>query len=245
MSSLPMFKSKTEAPSQRRPPGALEAALVALWDDVWARRYSLRFLWARLILSPRYNLRFFKPGDFSIRTPFRVASDCEECLEVCCAGDNAIVSLRLLDIARLCDEGLSAHIAKERPDERTAVTPAKWEADNSIYHQIFPVLTRDKTGTCSLLTEDRKCGVWPNWPLSCERYPFALDVQRREIFWAAGCRSKKSIPFELAGPYQKKRIEAAVAGYNERIKDLILLQVAKKELRDLGITKHLNLPSHW
>ena len=70
------------------------------------------------------------------------------------------------------------------------------------------MLARDQTGTCALLTADRTCGAFPSWPLSCARYPYALDLQRRVVFWAKGCGSSTVLPSGEA-PENIKRL------YNE------------------------------
>lgn len=223
-------------------PGPKEQALEELWRATRYRLHSPRFLWSWFDLRRRYDLRFLRVGAMKVEVPSGLLPDCENCVELCCTGPNAVVSLRLCDIAALCDRGLEGYIAKERPSSTVAdPTWARWEADVSVFHRAFPVLRRDKTGTCALLTPDRQCGAWPGWPLSCARYPYALDALRGRVFLAQGCRSHRLVSLDDAPGSVRRLVENAVRAYNERVKDIILLHLALPELHALGLVDHLAL----
>jgi hypothetical protein len=154
-----------------------------------------------------------------------------------------VVSLRLRDIATLCDQGLEEHIVHERPAPGDDEEPtwARQEFDWSVFQRMFPVLSRDATGTCTLLTDARLCSAWPHWPLSCARYPYALDVLNSRVVLARGCESHRTMDIDDAPDSIKNLVTAAVDSYNARIKDLILLHTATGELHELGLLDHLQL----
>jgi Fe-S-cluster containining protein len=224
-------------------PGPLETALAELWDQARTRVWTVRYARETFALVRRFHLRFLRVGQLRIAVPKGQTPDCEECLEICCTGPNAVVSLRLRDVAALVDAGLADHITLDRPSPPAAgdVTWARKEADGSIFHQAFPVLTRDATGTCTLLDEDRRCRAFPAWPLSCARYPYALDLQAKTIFWAKGCKSSTVLPAAEAAPCVRALVRAVVDAYNERLKDVILLHVARPELEALGLMRYVRL----
>lgn len=224
--------------------GPLTEALETLWQQSRFRLYTPRHLWSWFVLHQRFELRFLRTGQLSVEVPRGLVPDCENCVEICCTGKNAVVSLRLSDIARLMDAGLDAYIDR-RP--RLPLASSSWagrEVQWSVFHDWFPVLRRDATGTCTLLREDRSCGAWPSWPLSCARYPYALDALRHRVFLAKGCGSHRLMNVDDAPDKIRQLVDAAVRGYNERIRDVVLLHVALKELHALGLTRHLRLRGH-
>ena len=88
------------------------------------------------------------------------------------------------------------------------------------------------------------CSLYPSWPLSCARYPYALDLQSKVVFYAKGCTSTRDsleLPVAEAPLRVRALVRAVVDAYNERIKDVILLALAKPELAELGLTQHLRL----
>jgi Fe-S-cluster containining protein len=223
-------------------PGTLERALDELWEKARFRLYSPRHLWTWLDLSHRFDLRLIRPQSVKVMVPRGLLPDCESCLELCCTGPNAVVSLRLADIAALEDAGLSHAITHERPSiDDEDKSWARLENEWSVFSRAFPVLKRDATGTCALLTEDRLCGAYPSWPLSCARYPYAFDALRERVFLAKGCGYHRELSFEDAPGAVRRLVDNAVRAYNERVKDVILLHVALEELHALGLLKHLKL----
>lgn len=225
----------------RRDKGEMERALDELWQRARFRLYSPRHLWTWLDLNRRFELSFVRSGQLKVQVPRGLVPDCDSCLEICCTGPNAVVSLRLRDIAALVDAGLEEHITFDRPDAPGDRSWAALEASWSVFHRTFPVLRRDETGTCALLTDERTCGAWPSWPLSCARYPYAIDVLGRRIFLAKGCGEHRFVTLEDPPGRVRDLVDAAVKSYNERVKDIILLHVALDELCDLGLARFLCL----
>jgi hypothetical protein len=226
--------------------GTTEKQLRALWDRAQYRVYHPKN-WLKLTsLKKQFDLEFIRYKDITIRVPTGKVPDCDTCLEICCTGPNSLVSLRLQDIAALVDAGLDAHITHERQKYGLNVVnhfanAAQKNFAESVFAEVFPVLTQDRTQTCLLLGEDLKCKGFPAWPISCARYPYAIDAINRVVFYAKGCES-----FEVLSPYEaagrtRYLVQAAIESYNERIKDILLLHFARDELRDMGLLKYLRL----
>lgn len=223
-------------------PGALERSVDELWQRTRFRLHSPRYLWTWLELRRRFDLSLVRPASVKVMVPRGLVPDCESCVDICCTGPNAVVSLRLTDIAALVDAGLERAMTHERPDrEPDDKSWARLEADWSVFHRAFPVLKRDVTGTCSLLTESRTCGAYPSWPLSCARYPYAFDALNNRVFLAKGCESHREVSLDDAPGGVRRLVDNAVRAYNERVKDVILLHVALEEIHGLGLIEHLRL----
>lgn len=227
--------------------------LDALWQEARFRLYHPRYIWTWIDLNRKFDLKLIRPSSVKVEVPAGLLPDCVECEECCCAGPNAVVSLRLRDIARLVDAGLEEFIDKV-PEGRRESRPGSWAADEldmSMFSRAFPILERDVTGTCALLTEDLKCGVLvathtspakdAQWPISCARYPYAFDRLRKRVFLARGCRSHRTMTLDDPPRSLVSLIDGAVEAYNARIKDIILLHVALEELEELGLLRFLHL----
>lgn len=246
MTALPIVDQAQHPPPPHQP-GVKERALAELWPIARARVDSLKHWRETLALRRRFSLRMLRLGELKVAIPQGQTPDCESCVEICCTGPNAIVSLRLRDIAALVDAGLDKYIVPATGErtplvgkERRRATWARRELDDSVFHRAFPVLARDATQTCALLTEDRMCGAFPAWPLSCARYPYALDLQLKTVFYAKSCRSTQVLPSGEAPLKVRELMLAVVDAYNERVKDAVLVHMARRELRDLGLAQHLD-----
>lgn len=215
--------------------------LETLWKASRFRLYHPRHLGTFFRLHHRFDLQFVRLSQLQIEIPRGTLPDCESCTNICCTGPNAVVSLRLTDIARLIDAGLENHITFRRPLPLHNVSWAAQEANWSVFAESFPILKRDKTGTCTLLSEHRSCNAYPDWPLSCARYPYALDVLRKRMFLAQGCTSHRFVNIDDAPGKVKDLVHATLRGYNERVKDIIMLHVALPELLALGFGPYLRL----
>jgi len=228
-----------------RKPGPTEAALSALWAAESPHFYSFRNVVRIIRLRRRFDLRPVSLNGLKVAIPTGQVPDCEACVDLCCTGDNAVVSLRLRDVAVLMDIGRTDLISHARPvlvsTRKRPLSAGRVAADTSVFHQAFPVLARDETGTCMALTEERQCGLWPDWPLSCARYPYALDRKNGVVFYAAGCRSVRTAPVEEAPVVVRRLVRAAVDGYNERLRDIMLLAFCRPALSSLGLLDHLRL----
>ena len=239
MTSLPIVGAHVDAVHT---PGPLEQRLAALWPLARSRLDTLAHFGATLRLRRKFSLRMLRVGELKIKVPALQTPNCDACVDLCCTGPNAIVSLRLRDIAALVDAGFE-HAIVPRGDGAAPPTPtwARREADGSVFHQVFPILARDRTGTCTLLTEDRKCGAFPAWPLSCARYPYALDLQSKVVFWAKGCPTDDLVRVDDAPIRVRALVRAVVDAYNERVKDAVILHLARAELDALGVTRYLDV----
>lgn len=219
-------------------PGHTEQALQALWRDHAADMYQFKNLRTIIRLRRRFDLKPVSLNGLQVKIPTGQVPDCDNCVDLCCTGPNAVVSLRLRDIAVLMDLGRTELITHERPPpptDKRRVTWARREADGSVFHKAFPVLQRDATGTCLALTEDRLCGLWPSWPLSCARYPYALDRQNNVVFYAKGCTTTRLAPLGEAPVAVRRLVRATIDAYNERLRDVVLLAFAREHLRSLGV----------
>lgn len=233
---------------------SLETQYRSLWQEVRYRLYYPKNFRKLIYLKRNFDLNFLYPKDIDIAIPKSLsglAPDCANCLNLCCTGPNAEVSLRLLDIAKLLDldQNLEHFITHERLKKsyffnlqnKKELSYRRQVALESIYAEAFPVLARDKYGTCKLLNDKNNCRVYPSWPLSCARYPYAINAQRRVIFFAKSCQSTQTLPFGQANPNIKKLVNAALESYNERIREIILIYTAQEELKDLGLLKFIKL----
>ena len=232
--SLHVVKNAT--PSENR-----VERLEALWERTRYRLYSPKHLWTWIDLNRRFQMRFIRSKSVRVKVPALTIPHCEECVEICCTGKNAVVSLRLSDIARLKDAGLDAAITHE--GKREIASSDSWaalELSWSVFAKTFPVLKRDSTNTCVLLNASLECSAYPNWPLSCARYPYALDALRGEVFFAKGCGSRRMVTLDDPPDSIRRLVDATVRAYNERLRDMILLHTAFDELYDLGLLEHLN-----
>jgi len=238
--SLPIVGQQEERPPEHAP-GPKELALEALWAEISPHFYSLENIVRMLRLRRRFDFKPASLNGLKVAIPTGKVPDCDNCLDLCCTGPNAIVSLRLKDIAGLVDLGREDLLSWSRPpplptkDAKRQHTWARREADGSIFHRAFPILARDKTGTCMALTEDRLCGLWPSWPTSCARYPYALDIKNNVVFYAAGCQSTRIAEMTEAPVAVRRLVRASLDAYNQRLRDVLFLAFARERLADLGL----------
>lgn len=224
--------------------GPIAARLADLWPIAQKRLWQPRYLFQHLTLRMSYDLNFLKPHRFKLLVPPHQITDCDACAEVCCAGPTSRVSLGLLDLARLLDAGLE-HAIQKGPhagvNPSPPKLPAQRQSEESLFFQAFPILKRDKTQTCSLLQDNLTCGAFPAWPMSCERYPFAVNLENRTVFWAKGCTSLQTVYEPETLVRGRQLFHAALETYNQRIRDVVLLHVAMPELHRMGLLDYLTL----
>jgi Fe-S-cluster containining protein len=222
-------------------PGPTVRALGALWQEVadrplWAPPHFLRYLRLRW----RMRLNLVDPNKVTLVTPVGQINDCGACSDSCCIGPRNTVLLGLRDIATLMDIGRTELMVRAKPTftpEQMAERPALRRHVRSETWRRFPVLAQNSFGACQALDTLGRCTLHPHWPQSCARFPFSLHLPSSEVFFSRRCRSF------LIHPQAAKKAEriqlAAVASYNERIKDAVLLAYAPKRLTALGIMGHL------
>ena len=220
------------------------AALADLWK--WTRRRPLWLpphFWRFVRLRARSRLTQVAAPQVAHGGHAGQVNDCASCTDMCCVGAQATVLLRLRDIAALVDlkrcdlltlqkPTFCAATLRSRPALRRQVRSESWA--------VFPVLRQDSMRACAALAKDTgKCSLYPHWPLACARFPYALRAEADETFYSRRCQSFWIHP-RLA-PRATQMAEAAVAAYNERIKDAILLAYARPQLADLGLLRHLDM----
>lgn len=172
-------------------------------------------------------------------------NDCTGCTELCCVGPRSTVLLRLSDIATLIDINKTELIDLQKPTftaEELENKPALRLQVASNDWATFPVLAQDKMGVCKALSSDGACTLFPFWPLTCERFPYSLNVDASEITYSRRCRSFWIRPD--AQSVVRRMSVAAVTSYNERLKDRILLEYAPQRLAALGLTRFLSGPQY-
>jgi Fe-S-cluster containining protein len=212
-------------------------ALEKLWDEV-----AERPLWAGgrffkyLRLRAKVRLKFADPKQFTTIAPEGKVNDCSACYELCCVGKNQTVSLRFRDIATLIDIDRVDLITQTKPkldDE----SPARARTAASDAWRRFPVLAQNSYGACNALSTAGKCTLYPYWPTSCARFPYTLEIENRVISYSPRCRSFWIRP-DVGEKIDAMKV-AAVAAYNERIKDLVLLAYAPERLAELGLARFI------
>lgn len=232
---LPIVNSIPEAAPVAS--GSTLRALDSLWQEVahrplWAPPYFLRYL----RLRARMRLKLLDAAHTTLVTPTGQLNACSDCSDSCCIGVHNTVLLGLRDIARLMDVGRTDLMVHKKPEfsaEELARRPALRRHVHSRSWRIFPVLAQNSFGACMALTVEGRCSLYPQWPQSCARFPFSLASDGTEVFFSRRCRSFFIHPDQVK---KATRIQlAAVAGYNERIKDAVLLAYAPKRLSALGI----------
>ena len=219
------------------------AALEALWDEVSNKPLWMGSrLWTYLSLLRRMRLRRLDPGRIRVVAPRHKVNDCRSCTDICCVGQRSAVSLRLRDIAALVDVGRTDLITTHKPRFSAAeleTHPALRRHVSSRAWAVFPVLAQDSLGACRALTPSGRCGLYPHWPLACARFPYALLPESEQVFYSRRCDSFWIRPD--AGEPVREMAAAAVAAYNARIQDEILLAYARDRLEALGLLRYLSL----
>ena len=215
------------------------AALDALWSHYasrWSRLFSPGAV-TELMLRASFDLETLSVERIANRVPRGTIPDCPSCQDVCCAGEENVVSLRLRDVAVLIDIGRTDLMTRQKPrfgDAMLASRPALRELVASELFQTLPVLRQvGPERRCAALDDALSCTLHPDWPLSCERFPYSLSAVRREVIWGKRCASKHQRPEHAARGDAMFR--AAVAVYNERVRDAVLLAHARPALDRLGI----------
>ena len=216
--------------------------LIRLWE------FKKKFLKFQIIepirsflLHRRYDIRLLKLEDIEkIDIEEYQVPTCQFCKENCCRGYVNIVTLRLIDIARLIDLGLQEAITLEKPPRDVfKMTKARRNFFKSELWKRFPILKQKEDGSCYFLDEQNRCVIYDYAPLICKKFPFTLSQDKKEIFYSPKCKTY-SISIANKDKFYE-HINAVIEHYNEMIKDLVLIYHAKKELKYLGLDKYLIL----
>lgn len=236
LSQLPIVSGPTlaELPTVR--------ALRQLWHQVSARPlWAPPNFWRYLALRRHMRLQLLDARRIPVAAIEGKFNDCSSCTDICCIGPQSTVLLRLQDIATLHDIGRTDLLTLQKPKFTAAALqsrPALRRQVSSVAWRVFPALRQDSMRACAALDRDGKCTLYPHWPLACARFPYALHVDDLDIFYSRRCQS-----FWIH-PSGKERVTAmaaaAVASYNERIKDAVLLAYAREHVAELGLLNYLN-----
>ncbi len=224
---------------------SLVAELESVWGRVSSRPVLLSRRWVRQArLSRLVNTDVLPQAQMKpLGSPRRI-NDCAECLDTCCVGKKSTVLLHLRDIACLLEDGRDSLITQEKPtfsQEEKSLSPALERHVSSVAWRVFPILKQNSFYACSALSDEGRCTLYPRWPLSCERFPVALNLDAEAFFLSKRCGSTRVIETNEEDERLEEMEAGALAAYNERIKDFMLLTHATDALRNLGITKYLNL----
>lgn len=228
--------------SDRAPTLPTVAKLDALWNEVadrplWAPSRFFRYLKLRY----RFRLEFLSQSEIKTYAPPGKVNDCSNCMENCCIGSKNTVLLGFRDIATLVDINRTDLLTQRKPTfprDDLAQNPALARMVASRAWAQFPVLAKNEFGACRALDEAGRCTVYPHWPLACARFPYSLYLDPPEIRYSPRCRSFWIHP-EKADEAQRMAANA-VAGYDERLKDQILLAFASERLSTIGLLKFLS-----
>lgn len=219
-------------------------ALSALWDEVRTRPlWAPPNFWRYLKLRREMRLRLLRPERAQVVAPPGKVNDCSSCTDICCIGPRSTVLLHLRDIATLVDIGRTELIRppKDKPrfsEAEFQARPALRRHTQSRAWRTFPVLKQNSFYACAALSREGKCSLYPHWPLSCARFPYSLHADAMEVFYSPRCQSFWIRPDK--GDNIQRMVEDAVASYNERIMDFVLLAYRPAELAALGLLAFLD-----
>jgi hypothetical protein len=226
-------------PPNLPPEGPTLQALDVLWD-----RY--RNKWRRLLSTDAVQeLKLRASFDVDLMAPWRIANkiprgtipDCPNCEDICCAGVENVVTLRLRDIAVLLDLQRTDLITKKKPRfpaHMLRTRPMLQELVASELFRALPVMRQvGEHRICAALTADLRCSLHPYWPTSCERFPYTLTAVRRQVTWGTRCPAKQCGTEHEAR--SEELFQGSIDAYNERVKDAVLLSHAREALDEMGI----------
>lgn len=216
-------------------------ALESIWDTLKDKPlFAPRTFWKRLKISLKMRTRLISAHEVRVVAPAHKVNECASCLDNCCVGQHSAVLLRLTDIAALIDLNRTELMTHDKPSFRPEILKRRGALQRQLASsdwQRFPVLKQNKFHACEALNTEGKCTLYPHWPAACARFPYALDTENLEIFYSKRCDSFWVRPD--AEPAVHAMREAAVAAYNQRIKDQLMLAFAADRLAELGITRFL------
>jgi hypothetical protein len=221
------------------PPGPVLSGLNALWsryESAWKRLLSPKAI-TELKLRASFDVDLMSPWRIANKIPKGTIPDCAACDDICCAGVENVVSLRLRDVAVFLDLDRTDLMTKNKPrfpEKMLQSRPMLRELMGSELWLALPVLRQvGDHRICIALTPDLRCSLHPYWPTSCERFPYSLNAVRKQVHWGTRCPSK-----QISHEHEQRSeqmFRASIDAYNERVKDAVLLAHAKDELDGLGL----------
>lgn len=215
-------------------------------ERLWSKHRSQakRFLskpWTEVRLMSQFELAPVRLASVINEVPKGAVPDCGACMNNCCGGLENLVSLRLIDVATLIDIGRTELMSKTKPvfpPELLQAKPSLLALQESWLFQTLPVLKQvGAERRCAALTPNLECSLHPSWPTSCERFPYMMTADRKKVRWGTRCPSRAPQPdLQRAAELHA----GAVAVFNERIRDAVLLQHARADLNAAGFEPFLN-----
>lgn len=219
--------------------GPVSQALESLWArhrSAWRRLLSPRAI-TELTLRASFDVDVISPRWIANKIPRGTIPDCPSCDDICCAGLENVVSLRLKDVAMLIDIGRTDLMSRKKPNfprEWLRRRPGLHELVGSELWRTLPVMRQvGDLRICAALSPDLRCSIHPHWPTSCERFPYTLSAVRRTVTWGTRCPSRQCAPEHEAR--SDALFRGALDAYNERVKDAVLLAHARPRLEAMGI----------
>lgn len=224
--------------------GPLEQKVRQMWKDAQERfPKRLTKLWRRWKLLSEYDFSPPIPEEWHYDFPLTRTPDCANCKEICCQGKHNTVLLRLIDVARFVDKGLTDYITLEKPTfspEFLVSRPALQATMSSFHWDVFPVLKQKEDERCIFLHEEGHCTIHPDRPWICRVFPYFLDIDEKTVRWSSRCKYYKD---EAPNNPIVKELKHAVfhSFYVEKICDLFLMSVFPEELKQLGFDAWIKL----
>lgn len=221
--------------------GGVEKALDALWSGYASRaRRLLSPRWmAELRLRARFDLEPVDVRRLAVDVPKDMVPECEGCPDICCAGAENLVSLRLRDLAVLIDLGRTDLVRRQKPRFPAALVASRPHLavlQDSRLFRALPVLAQvGPERRCAALAPNLKCTLHPHWPLSCARFPYTMSEDKRRVRWGSRCPA----PSRGAPGRGAELVTALIRSYDERVRDAVLLAHARPELDRLGLGPYL------
>ena len=223
--------------------GPVQQGLDALWGryrSKWKRLFSTKMI-DELVLRASFDIDTLNPFWIANKIPKGTIPECRRCPDICCAGLENVVSLRLTDVAMFMDMDRTDLMARKKPNfplQMLRTRPALSELVASDLWRALPVLVQlGEDRVCAALSPDNLCSIHPQWPSSCERFPYTLGALRKDVIWGRRC------PVQQTGPQHEERskqlFRSAIHAYNLRVMDAVLLTHARKQLDELGIGRWL------
>lgn len=214
----------------------LTTAVAALYSSTTPSFFQRLRHWGRYRIRTQTGAQLAR-GSLPLPIP-----NCTACTDTCCKSPS-LVSLRLIDIARLVDAGHQQAVARvDRPARRAIHTlhPALEAAESKDSFRYFPVLRQKVDGTCVFLTAQQRCGVYAIRPLACRAFPYLLNDDLKSVRFAEGACST---PAPESHSTTLRSLTAAVAAqFDAKVRDLMAVHHLPAALARLGLVRFLRAP---
>lgn len=213
---------------------ATDSPLARQLADAWVGRLTFARLLRSLRVTWRYASRRLHRRNLLLNVEPGTVPDCKQCTETCCAGPH-LVSLRLVDIARMVDAGLDWALVAVDGAARELVYvdhPELRAAEQRDAFRFFPVLKQIDKHCVFYERQNGRCAIHPLRPLACRAYPYRLSDDLDAIRTSTGCKSRR-----LDGTSEEMAAlaDAVVNNYDQKLRDHIMLDQARPVLKELGL----------